>query len=74
MDSDEAMTSVDSTDYIMIDNGKEAPKEIFNKNTKAIIWGMQPRAVQVCHNCTLPLHMTKVTLISFRITNVIDRK
>ncbi|XP_065053736.1 ATP-citrate synthase-like [Rhopilema esculentum] len=46
IDSDEAMTCVDSTDFIMVENGKEAAKEIFNNNTKAIIWGMQPRAVQ----------------------------
>ncbi len=35
-----------NSDYVMIDDDSSS-EEVFSNGTKAIIWGMQPRAVQV---------------------------
>ena len=40
-----ADSGVDGGDFVMID--QQITQEIFSKHTKAIIWGLQPRAVQV---------------------------
>jgi len=46
IESDVAMATLDGT-YAMVVDSKDAPTtELFDINTKAIIWGMQPRAVQ----------------------------
>lgn len=39
-----ADSGVDGGDFVMID--QQITQEIFSKHTKAIIWGLQPRAVQ----------------------------
>lgn len=41
------MAAINGTDSMVVDGKTEQLKEIFDEKTKAIIWGMQPRAVQV---------------------------
>ena len=39
----------DSTEFVMVESETADPSSIlFTKNTKAIVWGLQHRAVQVC--------------------------
>ncbi|XP_057293409.1 ATP-citrate synthase-like [Hydractinia symbiolongicarpus] len=34
------------SDYVMVDSQSHLPTELFSKRTKAIVWGMQQRAIQ----------------------------
>lgn len=43
------MAAVDDKNSMMVDGEVAKSSEIFDNKTKAIIWGMQPRAVQVKH-------------------------
>ena len=78
IDSDIAMATVDSSEsMVFVENGDADAKEIFNSNSKAIIWGMQPRAVQVvfylmwhsiyydCNHQLFMLYLLLLMLIKF---------
>lgn len=44
------------SDYVMVDSQSHLPTELFSKRTKAIVWGMQQRAIQVTSETVTSLY------------------
>lgn len=59
--------SESSDSAVTATNTSKDTKQLFHKNTKAIIWGMQTRAVQVCVSCySSSVNLTHIYILSIR--------